>query len=68
MTAQDTDEPQNNFEHLSSHLKEGSVAARLVAAYVAAPTGGGEAALQSLVKQRIQELAKTYDDSDHPKD
>jgi hypothetical protein len=68
MTTPNPDEAPNNFARLSGHLKEGSLAARLVAAYVAAPAGEGEAALQALMKERINEIAQTYDQPDHQED
>jgi hypothetical protein len=56
-----TDQTPTNFDRLAGHLKDGALSARFVAAYVAAAVGGQDAALQAVIKKRINEISKTYE-------
>jgi hypothetical protein len=68
MTTPPPEEAPDNFTRLSNHLQDGSLSARLLAAYVAAPAEGREAALQALKGQRLKEIAQTYAATDHQED
>jgi hypothetical protein len=53
--------PLDNFERLSKQLKSGSLAARLVAAYIAAGDAAARgAALKAVISVRLNELRQSH--------
>lgn len=52
--------PTTNFERLEQQLKPGSLAARLVGAYAAAPPAGQQAALKTVISDRLSELRQAH--------
>jgi hypothetical protein len=55
------DQPQSNLARLLGHLKEGSLAANLVAARIAAGDGDPRPALRKAVFDRIDALKAKHD-------
>lgn len=56
----DTEPSQSNFERLAQHLKPGSLAARLVGAHISGTAGAQEAALRTVITDRLNELRQAY--------
>lgn len=58
---QSEDQPQSNLARLQGHLKEGSLAANLVAARIAAVDGDPRPALREAMLDRIDALKAKHD-------
>lgn len=54
----DKDVPLSNLQRLFSHLKEGSLAARLVQAQMKAGAMEGQEALKKVVRDRLDEIRR----------
>jgi hypothetical protein len=61
MTTTPTNQPPpGNLERLLGHLKENSLASRLVRASMTAADGGAASALRQAVADRLEELKQEY--------
>jgi hypothetical protein len=56
----DATAPATNFGRLAQQLKAGSLAARLVDAHIAASPATQEAALKTVITDRLNELRQAY--------
>ena len=56
----DATSPLTNFERLAQQLKAASLAARLIGAYISAPPATQEAALKSVITDRLNELRRAH--------
>lgn len=50
----------SNFDRLAQQLKAGSLAARLVGAYVSVPAAAQQAALKGVTADRLNELRQVH--------
>lgn len=55
------DSPKSNFDLLLTHLDRGSLAAKLVEAYVAPGENTREDAMAEVIRKRTDELKSTHD-------
>jgi hypothetical protein len=61
-TTPDNTKSPDNFDRLLKHLKNGSLAARLVRAYHSAGTAGPGDSMMLVLKERLEEVKKSFED------
>ena len=60
--------PQSNFERLIAHLRDGSLAAKLVSAYAAPGECTPAQAVSKVMADRLDELKNSYDNPEDQQD
>jgi len=60
----DEAKPQNNYDRLLKHLKDGSLAARLVRAHRAPEAGGPAEAMKAVLRERLAQMREEIDDTE----
>jgi hypothetical protein len=66
--AKSVGKPISNLERLQSHLEEGTLAAKLVAAGLAATATDLQASLREVIRGRIDELRREHERDTHQED
>jgi hypothetical protein len=55
--------PQNNYDRLLKHLKEGSLAARLVQAHRTPAAGGSAETMKTVLRERLEQVREKIDNT-----
>lgn len=57
----DEAQPRNNYDRLLKHLKDGSLAARLVQAHRVAEAGGSLETMKAVLRERLAQMREKLD-------